>query len=30
MKVFKAPEQIDNPQGWPSVFLAGAIDMGKV
>jgi hypothetical protein len=29
MKVFKAPEQIDNPNDWPSVFLAGAIDMGQ-
>ena len=28
-KVFKAPEKVENPGGWPSVFLAGAIDMGE-
>lgn len=28
-KVFKAPAKVENPNSWPSVFLAGAIDTGK-
>jgi len=28
-KVFKAPESVENPDNLPSVFLAGAIDMGS-
>jgi hypothetical protein len=28
-KVFKAPDEVKNPNNWPSVFLAGSIDMGS-